>query len=226
MRRWLSILRYRAGPEIRPTWPFFLFFVGPTVAYLLAVFAGRLLHRGSADQVRYFGTWLQLFGIVLVAQGVRALRREFNRPTVSAAIRARFRAIVQSLGSGDRILEVTAVESVALAESVAVGYGRVGGTTEQRLDGLEREIDDIRKQADERETRLQDKLARLRIEFSKETLKRSEGDADIRRSLDSLAVGGLHLDVIGLWWLLFATIATSVPDGVSWFLHVLSTYIF
>jgi hypothetical protein len=79
-------------PCVRPTWPFFLFFAGPGVAYLLAVLAGRLLNRDAADQVRYFGTWLQLFGIVLVAQGVRELRREFNRPTLCAAMRARTHA--------------------------------------------------------------------------------------------------------------------------------------
>ncbi len=56
--------------------------------------------------------------------------------------------------------------------------------------------------------------------LSKETQERIEEHAEIRRKLDNLAVGGLHLDVIRLWWLVFATIATSVPDGVSWFARV------
>jgi hypothetical protein len=94
---WISTLRKRVWPEVRQTWPFFLFFAGPAVAYVLAVLAGHLPNRGAADQVRYFGTWLQLFGIVLVAQGLRELRREFNRPTIFATLRARIHAIVQSL---------------------------------------------------------------------------------------------------------------------------------
>jgi len=84
---WISILRNRAWPEVRQTWPFVLFFAGPAVAYVLAVLAGRLLNRGAADQVRYFGTWLQLFGIVLVAQH-RGRRVAFGcHRTVVAVVR-------------------------------------------------------------------------------------------------------------------------------------------
>jgi hypothetical protein len=42
------------------------------------------------------------------------------------------------------------------------------------------------------------------------------------QSLWSLAVGGLHLEVIGMLWLVLATIATSVPDGVAWMLRELA----
>jgi uncharacterized membrane protein HdeD (DUF308 family) len=216
--RWIWILRNRVWPEVQQTWPFFLFFAGPAVAYLLAVLAGRQLNRGAADQVRYFGTWLQLFGIVLVAQGVRELRREFNRPTVFAAIRARIHAIRQSF-QAQHYVAITGVGAVGLAGSAALAYGRVRGTTEQRLDGLEREIDGLRRDAQERERQFQDKLSELRGELSKEQQERIEAHAEIKRKLDNVAVGGLHLDVIGLWWLLFATIATNVPDGVAWIAH-------
>jgi hypothetical protein len=172
MRRWLTILRRRVWPEVRQTWPFFLFFFGPAVAGLLAVVAGRLLNRGAVDQVRYFGTWLQLFGIVLVAQGVRELRREFHRPTVLAAMRSRIAAIVQSLRSGNRTVAIMGVGSIGLAGGAAFAYGRVRGTVEQRLDGLEREIDSIRKDLQERDTKLEQKLAELRGELSKETQER------------------------------------------------------
>ena len=63
MRQYVARPRNLVWPELWQTWPFFLFFGG-----LLAVVAGRLLQRGTADQVRYFGTWLQLFGLALVAQ--------------------------------------------------------------------------------------------------------------------------------------------------------------
>lgn len=216
--RWIWILRNRVWPEVRHTWPFFLFFAGPAVACLLAVLAGRLLNRGAADQVRYFGTWLQLFGLVLVAQGMRELRREFNRPTVFAAMRARINAILQSFRAQHHVA-ITGVGGVSLAGSVALAHGRVRGTTEQRLDGLERDIDALRKDAQERENKVQDKLSELRAELSNEKQERIEAHAEINRKLDDVAVGGLHLNVIGLWWLLFATIANSVPDGVAWIAH-------
>ena len=95
-------------------------------------------------------------------------------------------------------------------------FGRVGGSIEQRLAGLEREIDALRKDAQEREKKFDDKLSEVHADLSKEKQERAEAHAEIKRKLDNLAVGGLHLDVIGLWWLAFATIATCVPDGVAW----------
>jgi uncharacterized protein YeaO (DUF488 family) len=203
---------------LRQTWPFLLFFTGPALAYLLAVGAGRLWDHGVGDQVRYFGTWLQLFGIVLVAQGVRDLRRQFRRPTVFAAMRARVHAILNSF-KAQHHAALTGVGAIGLAGSATLAYGRVGGTIEQRLDGLEREIDALRKEAQERENKFEDHLSEVRAELSQEKQERAKAHADIESKLENVAVGGLHLDVIGLWWLILATIATSVPDELAWFGH-------
>jgi hypothetical protein len=127
-------------------------------------------------------------------------------------------AILQSFKAQHHVL-LAGVGAAGVADSAAVAYGRVGGTFEQRLDGLEREIDALRKDAQERENEFQGKLSKLHDELSKEKQERIEAHSEIRRKLDNVAVGGLHLDVIGLWWLLFATIATSVPDGVAWIAH-------
>jgi hypothetical protein len=108
---------------------------------------------------------------------------------------------------------ITGVGAVSFAGSTALAYGRVHGNTEQRLDGLEREIDALRKDLQEREKKFEDKLSEVRGEVSNEKQERINGHAEIKRKLDSVAVGGLHLDVTGLWWLVFATIATTVPDG-------------
>jgi len=224
MESW-SVLRNRTWPQVRHTWPFFLFFAGPALSWAFAVLAGQWLNRGVADQVRYFGTWLQLFGILLVAQGARELRREFNRPTVFAAMCARFNAIVQSFRSSDRTAAITGVVGIAMSGSAVAGYGRVRGTTEQRLDGLERELDALRNDLQDRERKIKEQLSTVRRELLEEKQERSQAHDTINRKLDHLAVGGLHLDVIGLWWLLFATIATSVPDGLASLLHSVSRYI-
>jgi hypothetical protein len=109
-----------------------------------------------------------------VAQGVRELRREFNRPTVFAAMRARTHAILQSFKAQHHVI-VAGVGAVGLAGSAALAYGRVRGTIEQRLDGLEREIDALRRDAQEREKTFQDQRSELRGELSKEKQERIEG---------------------------------------------------
>lgn len=213
--RWISILRYRVWPEVRKAQLLGLFVGGPLLAYLFAVGAGRMLNRDTADEVRYFGTWLQLFGIGLVAWGVRELRLEFNHPTVFAAIRAQASAILHSF-SGQHHVALTGVGAVGFAGSLAAGHGRVGGTVEQRLDGLEREIDALVKAAQVRDEKFQKVVSDVRGELSTERQERAEADAQTNRRLASVAVGGLYLEIVGLWWLLFATVATSIPDGVAW----------
>ena len=137
-----------------------------------AALAGCWLNRSASDQVRYFGTWLQLFGIALVAQGVRELRRDFNRPSIFAAMLARLGAILQSFRSGERTVLAIGSGVIALTGSV-VGHGRTRGTIEQRLDGLEREVDALRKDLQERERKLDEKVSTLRGELSQEKQERT-----------------------------------------------------
>ena len=101
---------------------------------------------------------------------------------------------------------------------MATACGRVRGTIEQRLDGLEREIDDIRKQADERERQKLGRITEMRYTLWKKSHERQDAHADIIKRLNDVAVCGLHLEVVGLSWLVFATVATCIPDEIAaWF---------
>ena len=71
----------------------------------------------------------------------------------------------------------------------------------------------------------EDQLTEVRGELATERRERTDADVDVTRKLENVAVGGLYLEVIGLGWLLAATIATSVPDGVAWLLHSLFAYL-
>ena len=64
--------------------------------------------------MRDFGAWL------LVAQGVRELRREFKRPTVVSAMRDRFVAIVQSVRRRDITLSVDSANIAVTGVSAAL----------------------------------------------------------------------------------------------------------
>jgi hypothetical protein len=51
--------------------------------------------------------------------------------------------------------------------------------------------------------------------LAKEKQERAAANADISRKLDMVAVGGLHIQMMGLWWLLVATFVTSIPDEIA-----------
>ena len=76
------------------------------------------------------------------------------------------------------------------------------------LDGLRREAENIRSD-------LEKSIVELRQRLHQESRERSEADAEFQRRLADVAVGGLHLEVIGLFWLLLATVATSIPEELG-----------
>lgn len=200
----------RVWPELRQSWEFGVFVLGFVVSAAVAVVATK----DPADRVRYFGTVLQIGGIALIAYGLRDLRREFNRPGVFSAMWARVVAIGKSVRPQKTVI-LTGVGAIGLAGTVATAYSRVGGTVDQRLDGLEREIDAIRKQADERESQMVRRIDEVRSALWQESQARKDAHAEITKRLDDFAVGGLHLEVIGLWWLLVATLATCIPEEIA-----------
>jgi hypothetical protein len=129
-------------------------------------------------------------------------------------MRDRLAAIAQSLKPRHHRISV-GTGHIALGGATVRAYGRVRGAIEQRLDGLENEIDAMRKEVDQRARESESKIAEVLAELAKEKQERAAATADISRRLDMVAVGGLHMEVIGLWWLLFATFATSIPEEIA-----------
>ena len=60
----------------------------------------------------------------------------------------------------------------------------------------------VRKEGHDREQKVDGEFSKLRRELSNERQQRAEAYSQIEKKLDNVAVGGLHLDIIGLWWLL------------------------
>ena len=58
-------------------------------------------------------------------------------------------------------------------------------------------------------------LAALEAHIAKEADERQAADQAIRNALGRVAVGGLHLGMVGLTWLVFGIVGTSVPDEIA-----------
>ncbi len=216
--RWLSILRDSAWPEVLKTWPFFLFLTVPSASWWIAGYAAH--HWGGTasggTEVRhvvYFGTLLELSVLLLVAVGLVHLGRQFKRTPVFTAMLGRVVTIWHSAFNRDKNIALSGVASVGTLGSLAVlSHGTVRGTTKQRLDALERDVTDLRKQRAEFDRTVEGKFSELRSELSAETQERIAAHAEIKRELGTVAVDIHYLDLIGLWWLVIGTVATCVPD--------------
>jgi hypothetical protein len=69
----------------------------------------------------------------------------------------------------------------------------------------------------------------LREHIERETQERRAENQQAARSIEEMVVGGLHLEIVGLSWLVLGVVGTSIPDEIAaeslhwmdWY-HVLS----
>jgi hypothetical protein len=180
-----------------------------------AAAVGYVFGRTLEVQIRYAGTVLQFAGIFQVAWGVHEMRREYGQPGIFSVMSIRLAAIIGSFRPPHHPV-VVGTGSITFGAPTVQGYGRaLGGTINQRLQAIETEIDNLRRELHERARGWEDALAAVRMDLTKETQDRIAATEEINRKLEDVAVGGLHLEIVGLLWLLLATLATSLPGEIA-----------
>jgi hypothetical protein len=204
---------------LREAWPLWLIAAGVLTATLIAyVFASDL-----SEQVLYVGTQLELFGIALVAISIGELRREFGKPSVMSDI-SRWFGLVASAFRSPTI--VTGTASVQIGPATMTARGRVrnaaapNSSVERRLEVLEanfRLLDDDMGQAwrDLMASRSQteEAIERLRDELRAEMSR-------LAAQTESVALGGVRLDIVGLVWLVIGCVFANINDDVARVLEV------
>jgi len=87
-------------------------------------------------------------------------------------------------------------------------------TIEERLDALEEKCQQLNQQLIDARNELKSEARRLGEAVENERQARDEADAQIQEQLEAFSVGGLHLESMGLVWLLvgitFATLSEEI----------------
>jgi hypothetical protein len=202
---------------LRSGWPFLVFVGGPVVAWVI----GFLGASNAADQVRYAGTLLQLFGLGLVWFGIRGARQTFGSESEFAATRNWLKALARSFREPNATA-IVGSGGVAVGVAGLSGFGRVSATTvEDRIQLLEGEVDALRSSMHAEDSRLRAAIDGLKQDLDARARRLASADDELRKSLKSLAVGdgvGRHLSSIGFWWVVMATFATCIPDELATYL--------
>jgi hypothetical protein len=77
---------------------------------------------------------------------------------------------------------------------------------------------------DELDTKLQGvrrELGTLKESIDHESQERRVADEKTARKIEEVAIGGLHLEVVGLIWLFLGVTAASIPDVIAgWLSHL------
>ena len=88
-------------------------------------------------------------------------------------------------------------------------------TVEERLDALEEKYEQLNQQLAEARRELKSEARRLDEAVNDERRARDEADAAIQEQLESFSVGGLHLESMGLVWLLVGITLTTLPGEIA-----------
>ena len=75
---------------------------------------------------------------------------------------------------------------------------------------------------DANESKIRKEVGAVRDALSREQQARDNELRKMAAQMEELAVGGLHLELVGLTWLVFGGLGTSIPDQIARLLRWLS----
>ncbi len=200
-------------------WPTWLAIGGVLGAAMLGV----LLRSSGEARARTAGMLLQLFGLATVAVGLSKTRQLFGRPSVVARVASWFGRLWSVFApSKSATVHVQGVASVALAGSARVRVGAApDATLDRRVAVLEQNYELLQKQVDQQEVQTNERLRALQSQVQAEATARQAEDRLTAGKLEDMAIGGLHLEGVGVLWLLLGVVATSMPTEIAaWLCNV------
>jgi hypothetical protein len=162
---------------------------------------------------------LQLLGLATVAFGLSQMRRLFGRPSVAEKVLrwwGRFVATFSRPKAVHAYLNATAASVTLSAGKARVRHGvSPDAPTDRRVTVLEENLNLLQKQVDEDLDELRGRIAELKAQADREAQARRQDDDRMALQLEAVAVGGLHLESIGLLWLALGVLGTSVPVEIA-----------
>jgi hypothetical protein len=166
-------------------------------------------------QLRATALMLELFGLAIVATGLRELRKEFRRPSY----RERLRGWISDFPAykpESQILEGSAAVAGFAAASGKTNVGLpMGATIEQRLEIIEGQLHRVSQSVTDLKSDTRSRIRAISDEMSAERRARSTEIRDLGRRLELVSVGGLDLELIGMLWLVLGLVLGNLSTELG-----------
>jgi len=170
-----------------------------------------------SDQFRVAGWFLQMLGISTVAIGLKKTRDIFGVPSVKEQFVKWVKRFPTVFARRQTITGTASLSGAGTAS--AKGYGIVvpvpDASIEERLDVLEEKYKHLSQQLIDARNEIKSEAQRLDKAVEQERRARSQADTEIRAQLESFSVGGLHLESMGLAWLLLGITCATLPAEMA-----------
>jgi hypothetical protein len=214
------VLRWRAlGVVLRDAWPVGVAILGVLVASLV----GCTLSTTTSSAVRYAGTALEILGLGTVAVGLHHTRQLFGQPTVPSRVGQWFGALLRAFRRPDpTVLEIPAMDLSMVGERPRLRSGAgAGASLEERLTVLEGNLNQLQGELDADIQAVREAVRRQEEDLRREHEVRRQGDDHTMRQVEGAAIGGLHLELVGLFWLVLGLVGSNLPDEIARLIYFL-----
>ena len=188
------------------------------LATFAVLYALPYLWSSGADRVQWQGMFFQWAGVIVVAWGLAETRRNlFGKPPLLKALTERFRRISYIFKPPPPITaSMAAVEAGdAFMSAHAIVRKSVTGDVDARIAALaenQRRMD----QETAEQRKLTERLtAELGQRIDAEQRERSDGEKRMRTLVEGAVIGGIHLEVAGVAFLLIGIAFTSIPNWIA-----------
>lgn len=184
---------------------------------LVALLVTRFATARPDDHLRYAGLVLQLVGVGTVAYLLRDKRVTFARKSLLSALREwaaarpRFRPRTVTLQvSGAAHAHATSHARLSVWRNVPRA-----AAMEERFAALEANLAELRTEHSETSSRLSRAQSRLSEDLTAERRERENADRASSEKLEKLGAAGLHIEAIGLIWLVTGIVLATIPAELA-----------
>jgi len=204
---WLwAVVRWLAEPR--------LFWIASLVL-LLALWVS--FRPGTSEiQVRVSGLVLQCLGVSIVALDLYKTRRLFGQPSIVTTLKA-WRSRFPRWGRR----EVTDADTVLVGLSAFAAVERFWSkvdpesSIEERVGVLTRRTEQLNEWLNVAEKTIHSLAREHTGALEREKQLRAEQDEKLQALLEAAETGGLHISFVGLVWLLFGILLSSLPGEIA-----------
>ena len=169
-----------------------------------------------SDQFRVAGWSLQMLGISTAAIALKNTSNIFDVPSVMKQFVEWMKRFPKVFALRKGVAEKVSLSfSGSLAATGNIELSKGDPSVEERLDVLEEKYEHLSQQLIDAQNEIKSEAQRLDKAVKQERRARSQADTEIREELESSSVGGLHLEIMGLIWLLVGITCATLPGELA-----------
>jgi hypothetical protein len=183
---------------------------------LLVVVLSWLTVPGWETRLRIAGCCLELLGLAIVAYGLRDTRKLFRQPSLLQLWRdwlARFPTFYR------HIHVVAATGTFTLGGDALTAFGSVSlsptASLDERVIALEKNLNQTNALVQQMQKQREEDTRKQAAALDSERRARETEDEKNQRLLEEALAGGLHLETIGVVWLLIGIILSTLSTELA-----------